>query len=47
MAVSIIHIVYFGMVLGGELQLCVAFLGAVQIPASIGAVLATRMWMYT
>lgn len=48
MAVSIVHMAYFGMVLEGELLLSVAVLGAVQIPISISAaVLVSRMWMYT
>ena len=48
MTVSIVHMVYFGMVLEGELLLSVAVLGAVQIPISISAaVLVSRMWMYT
>lgn len=48
MAVSILHLAYFSMVLGGELLLSVAVLGAVQIPISISAaILVSRMWIYT
>ena len=47
-AVSVLHIAYFSMVLGGELLLSVAVLGVVQIPISISAaILVSRMWMYT
>lgn len=47
-AVSILHIAYFSMVLGGQLLLSVAVLGAVQIPISISAaILVSRMWIYT
>ena len=44
---SVMCFCFFSMVLGDELRWSAVLVSAMQIPSSIGSVMAIRIWMYT